>query len=235
MGLFSSKKSIVGSDLLKGAVDNHSHILYGLDDGVQTQETSLKILDWLGQQGLSELWLTPHVMEDVPNTTEALKARFEELSALYQGPVKLHLAAEYMMDNLYEKRLSEGDLLNHCEDSVLIETSILAPPLDLWGCLERTMSKGYRPLIAHPERYRYMSKEDYSRLHDMGCLMQLNLPSVVGYYGDDARARAEYLLQKQWYCMCGSDCHRFTKIKAQYEARELKRPVLKALQSLMQL
>ena len=56
--------------LLKGAVDHHSHILYGVDDGVSTEEESLSILSYLEQAGLKTLWLTPHTMEDVPNTTE---------------------------------------------------------------------------------------------------------------------------------------------------------------------
>ena len=84
-GLFNRRQSILDSGLLKGAVDNHSHILYGLDDGVKTQEESLSILRWLEEQGVSEVWFTPHVMEDVPNTTETIRSRFGELKAVYTG------------------------------------------------------------------------------------------------------------------------------------------------------
>ena len=232
-GLFNKRQSILESGLLGGAVDNHSHILYGLDDGVKTQEDSLAILDFLEGQGLSEVWLTPHVMEDVPNTTEAIRARFNELKAVYQGGLQLHLAAEYMIDTLFEDRLAQGDLLTHGEDTVLVETSSVAPPINLWEVLDRMLSTGYRPLIAHPERYHYMDKSDYRRLHEMGCFLQMNLPSIVGFYGESVRARAIDLLDKGWYRMVGSDCHRFRAIRAQYNARELKKDTVKKLAPLM--
>ena len=139
-GLFNRRTSILESGLLKGAVDQHSHILYGLDDGVKTQEDSLAILQFLEEQGVSEVWFTPHVMEDVPNTTEGIRARFEELKAVYAGGLQLHLAAEYMMDTLFEDRLARRDLLEHGEEVVLVETSAIAPPINLWVVLEKMLS-----------------------------------------------------------------------------------------------
>ncbi len=232
-GLFNRRKSILESGLLKGAVDNHSHILYGLDDGVKTQEDSLAILRFLEEQGVSEVWFTPHVMEDVPNTTEGIRARFAELKAVYQGGLSFHLAAEYMIDTLFEERLANRDLLTHGDDTVLVETSAVAPPINLWEVLESMRKAGYRPLIAHPERYRYMEKADYKRLYEMGCLLQMNLPSIVGFYGESARERALDLLDKGWYRMVGSDCHRFRAIQAQYAAKELKKDTLRKLAPLM--
>ena len=231
--LFPRHRSILEAGLLKGAVDNHSHILYGLDDGVKTQEDSLTILHWLEEQGVSEVWCTPHVMEDVPNTTESIRARFGELQSVYFGEMKLHLAAEYMIDTLFEERLAQRDLLEHGDDVVLVETSAIAPPINLWVVLERMLKSGYRPLIAHPERYRYMDKDDYRELHNMGCLLQMNLPSIVGFYGESARQRALYLLDRGWYRMVGSDCHRFRAIQAQYTAKELKKDTIGKLSALM--
>ena len=232
-GLFNRSQSILDSGLLKGAVDNHSHILYGLDDGVKKQEDSLAILRWLEEQGVSEVWFTPHVMEDVPNTTEGIRARFEELKAVYDGGLQLHLAAEYMIDTLFEERLEKRDLLEHGEEVVLVETSAIAPPINLWNVLEQMLKAGYRPLIAHPERYRYMEPSDYKELHNMGCYLQMNLPSIVGFYGESARQRAQYLLDKGWYRMVGSDCHRFKAIQAQYTAKELKKDTIAKLSALM--
>lgn len=231
--LFQRHRSILDAGLLKDAVDNHSHILYGLDDGVKTQEDSLAILRWLEEQGVSEVWFTPHVMEDVPNTTEAIRTRFGELQAVYDGGLKLNLAAEYMIDTLFEERLAQKDLLEHGVEVVLVETSAIAPPINLWTVLERMLKSGYRPLIAHPERYRYMDQSDYRELHNMGCLLQMNLPSIVGFYGESARQRALYLLDKGWYRMVGSDCHRFKAIQAQYAAKELKKDTISKLSALM--
>ena len=232
-GLFNRRTSVLDSGLLKGAVDQHSHILYGLDDGVKTQEDSLVILQWLEEQGVSEVWFTPHVMEDVPNTTEEIRARFEQLKAVYSGGLKLNLAAEYMIDTVFEDRLERRDLLEHGPETVLVETSAIAPPMNLWSVLDRILKAGYRPLIAHPERYRYMDQSDYRELHNMGCFLQLNLPSIVGFYGESVRQRAQYLLDKGWYRMVGSDCHRFRAIEAQYTAKELKKETIAKLSALM--
>ena len=232
-GLFNRRTSVLDSGLLKGAVDQHSHILYGLDDGVKTQEDSLVILQWLEEQGVSEVWFTPHVMEDVPNTTEEIRARFEQLKAVYSGGLKLNLAAEYMIDTVFEDRLERRDLLEHGPETVLVETSAIAPPMNLWSVLDRILKAGYRPLIAHPERYRYMDQSDYRELHNMGCFLQLNLPSIVGFYGESVRQRAQYLLDKGWYRMVGSDCHRFRAIEAQYTVKELKKETVAKLSALM--
>ena len=182
---------------------------------------------------MTDVWLTPHVMEDVPNTTEGIRARFEELGAAYSGGIRLHLAAEYMIDTLFEERLSRKDILTHGDDTVLVETSAVAPPINLWDVLETMLKRGYRPLVAHPERYHYMDKRDYRRLHDMGCLLQLNLPSILGFYGGSARERAKDLLDRGWYAMAGSDCHRFRALQRQYEARELKQDTLERLRMIL--
>ena len=232
-GFLKPKKSLSDSGLLEGATDNHSHILWGLDDGVKTPEETLSILSFLESVGLRTLWLTPHTMEDVPNTTEGLKNRFSELLEIYHGPIELRLASEYMIDTLFEKRLEDRDLLTHGRDTVLVETSTWAPPIDLWDILERMMSYGYRPMIAHPERYRYMTIKDYKRLKEMGTVLQLNLPSILGSYGEEVRHKAQMLLEKGYYTMAGSDCHRSRAIKKQYTDVKLKKSILLMLGDLM--
>jgi tyrosine-protein phosphatase YwqE len=232
-GFFNNRKSLSESGILKGAVDNHSHILYGVDDGVRTLDESLAILKFLEKAGLSKLWLTPHIMEDVPNTTADLRKRFSDLQSSYDGSIDLFLASEYMMDNLFMKRLAEKDLLLHGDDTVLVETSTWAPPIDFWDILEKIMNTGYRPILAHPERYRYMKKSDYQKLHDMQVILQLNIPSIVGVYGEQVQIKALTLMEKGWYSMAGSDCHRFKAIKGQYESKILKSETLNRLDTLL--
>jgi tyrosine-protein phosphatase YwqE len=78
-----------------------------------------------------------------------------------------------------------------------------------------------------------MDRDDYHRLHDMGCYLQMNLPSIVGFYGGSARERAMRLLEKGWYVMAGSDCHRFKALQGQYAAKELKKDTIDRLELLM--
>ena len=234
MGLFGHKYSISDSRLLEGATDHHSHILYGVDDGVSNSKESLAILALLEEQGLKSLWLTPHTMEDVPNTTEGLKQRFSELKAIYHGPIELHLASEYMMDELFEKHLAQRDFLFHREEgSILMETSTWSGPYNFWDMIERTMRAGYRPVLAHPERYEYMGEKDYERLHKMGVRLQLNIPSMLGYYGGHVRDKAARILKKGWYDMAGSDCHKLRPISHLVSDKLLKKDGVKLLSNLL--
>ena len=231
--LFGKKYSVRSAALLSGATDAHSHILYGVDDGIGTLEESLATLEFYEKAGLRTLWLTPHIMEDVPNTTEALRARLEKLKASYKGNIELLLSAEYMLDNLFEERLSSGDLLTHGEGHILVETSTWAPPINLWGVLERIKAAGYRPILAHPERYRYMGMADYRKLRSLGIALQLNIPSIVGYYGESVRRKAQLLLRGGFYSMAGSDCHRRRNLASQCEAQVLKERDVRVLKALL--
>ena len=197
------------SSLLTNFTDHHSHILPGVDDGVKKMETSLKVLERYEQLGVAEVWCTPHVMEDIPNTTAGLQARFAELCEAYQGPIKLHLAAEYMMDALFEERLEQGDLLKLGDEGnqVLVETSYFTPPMDMDAILRRIKQKGIYPMLAHPERYVYMNKERYKELKNNGIRFQLNLSSVAGAYGSEAKDKARWILKQNFYNIAGSDLH----------------------------
>ena len=202
------------SSLLTNFTDHHSHILPGVDDGVKKMEVSLKILERYEQLGIAEVWCTPHIMEDIPNTTAGLQARFAELCEAYQGPIKLNLAAEYMMDALFEERLEQGDLLKlgHENNRVLVETSYFTPPMDMDKILRRIKQKGLYPVLAHPERYVYMNKERYTTLKDDGIVFQLNLSSLAGAYGSEAKDKALWILKKNYYNLIGSDLHSLRNI-----------------------
>ena len=197
------------SSLLTNFTDHHSHILPGVDDGVKKMETSLKVLERYEQLVIAEVWCTPHVMEDIPNTTAGLQARFAELCEVYQGPIKLHLAAEYMMDELFEERLEQGDLLKLGDEGnqVLVETSYFTPPMDMDSILRRIKQKGIYPMLAHPERYVYMNKERYKELKNNGIRFQLNLSSLAGAYGSEAKDKARWILKQNFYNIAGSDLH----------------------------
>ena len=207
---FQKKQTLAESGLLQGMTDYHSHLLPGVDDGVQTTEESLEILRLYEQAGIREVWFTPHIMEDIPNTTAKLRERFAQFQARYTGPVRLHLAAEYMLDNLFKERLAQRDLLpigtegNH----LLVETSYFNPPMDLYGMLEKIKSAGFIPILAHPERYTYMNETDYCRLKTAGIKFQSNLPSLTGNYGKHVLQKLHYLSAHAYIDVWGTDTHR---------------------------
>ena len=206
---FSSKVSIADSGLLDGFVDFHCHLLPGVDDGVQKISETLSILDLWEQQHVSEVWLTPHIMEDIPNEPDTLKSCFEELKSQYHGSIRLHLAAENMIDNVLKERLANDNLLplgqqgNH----LLVETSYFNPPYDMDESIHDVLAKGFYVVLAHPERYNYMESADYKRLKDQRILFQLNVPSLVGAYGKKVQQKAEMLLDNGFYDLCCTDTH----------------------------
>lgn len=209
MSLFSRKTTLQSSGVFRGFTDWHSHILPGVDDGVGTMDESLEILRRYEQLGVRAVWLTPHIMEDVPNTTSHLRQRFAELQSAYKGSISLHLAAENMLDSLFEERLKDDDLLpiGESRDHLLVETSYYNPPMNFHDLMDRISEKGFTPVFAHPERYTYMAQADYRRLKETRIKFQLNLFSLVGYYGMEVKKKAEWLLKNAMYNLIGTDIH----------------------------
>ena len=212
---FRKKQTLEESGFFRGFTDWHCHILPGVDDGVQTMEKALQILAEYERLGVKEVWLTPHIMEDIPNTTEKLRDRFTELRTAYQGSVMLHLASENMLDNLFEERLEKNDLLPIGKDGkhLLVETSYFNPPMGLSNILLRIKAKGYYPILAHPERYMYMSETDYKRLNSMNVKFQLNQFSLLGLYGKDVQKRAKTLQKQGLYNYIGTDLHQINILR----------------------
>ena len=213
---FRKTMTVVQSGILKGMSDCHSHLLSGVDDGVQTLDESLEILATMERLGVRKVWLTPHVMEDIPNETTTLQGKFQELKRSYSGTLELVLAAEYMVDNLFEERLEKDDLLPLEEGQryLLVETSYFSPPMGLLSILQRIQKKGYYPLLAHPERYEYMQKKDYKALKEEHISFQLNVPSLIGVYGRHVQEKAEALLKAEMYDCIGCDTHSIGHYKA---------------------
>lgn len=218
---FRKRQTLAQSGFFRGFVDWHCHILPGVDDGVQTMDEALHILTAYERLGIREVWLTPHIMEDIPNPTARLRERFAELLAAYKGNVVLNLAAENMLDKLFEERLEQGDLLPLGKDGrhLLVETSYFNPPMGLDDILRRIQAKGYYPLLAHPERYIYMEENDYARLKSMHIKFQLNLFSLMDLYGKEVRKRAKELQSKGMYDYIGTDLHRIAVLNNLLEKR----------------
>lgn len=207
LDFISSKITVEKAALYNGLIDYHSHILPNVDDGVKTIEESLAILSLYESWGVKEVYCTPHIMEDIPNTTSDLKERFSALQQTYNGSIKLHLAAEYMIDMLFTERLNAKDLLPLGNDHLLVETSYFSAPSYFNSVIDAIKSEGLWVVLAHPERYTYMKEKDYIRLKEQGIKFQLNLHSLWGAYGTSAQTKAEQLLSKGMYDICGTDIH----------------------------
>lgn len=205
---FKKKHNLLKSGILQGMTDIHSHILPGVDDGSPDSTTSLELLEFVQEIGIKKVWLTPHVMSDMQqNTNTYLKERFAAFRKQYSGNIELNQAGEYMMDAQFASKLP-SEVLPLGENHLLVETSYMFPPTGLYDILKKVCTCGFFPIIAHPERYSYMEMEDYKNLYQTdGYNLQLNLMSLSGYYGPDARRVSETLLSNGMYTFVGTDLH----------------------------
>lgn len=225
---------MIDCGLLEGFCDYHCHLLPGVDDGVSEKNEALEILKLWEQVGMKEIWLTPHIMEDIPNKTLELKEKCGELKMAISNGIQLHLAAENMLDNLFLTRLDERDLLpvGTKKNHLLVETSYYNPPMDMDRFFERIKEKRYTPILAHPERYQYMDMKHYKMWKDKGVLLQLNVPSLVGAYGPEVQWKAEKLLDKGMYDYCGTDTHSMRFVEY-FLSSKISRKTVKKVQQII--
>ena len=208
MWLISNNTLVSDSGIFEGFCDYHCHLLPGVDDGIKEQEDTLYILEQWESLGVKDVWMTPHVMEDIPNETGDLKERFKNFQSVYRGQINLHLGVENMLDGLFLQRLDGRDLLTLGEATrLLVETSYFNPPIGMENIVSQVKEAGYTPILAHPERYQYMDMKDYAKWKEFGMLFQLNIPSLVGAYGIEVQKKAEALLSKGMYDYSGTDIH----------------------------
>jgi protein-tyrosine phosphatase len=145
----------------------------------------------------------------------------------------LHLSAEYMLDTIFDERLSANDLLPHQNNMLLVETSYINPPCNMEEWLNNAKKKGYRPLLAHPERYQYMEIRDYTRLKNQNILFQLNLPSLVGAYGEIVQKKAICLLKHGFYNYVGTDTHSLKAWNYSVNQKGLNKEVCRMLRGIV--
>jgi protein-tyrosine phosphatase len=196
-------------------VDVHNHLVPGVDDGVSTLEQSMQCLRQYAQWGVRRVISTPHISEDYyPNSQAHLlkAAEVVQQAIADEGlPLTFSVAAEYLLDDHFDKLLRTGELLSFgTRRYVLIETGWAAAPYQLENNLFTMQSKGYTPVLAHPERYRYYH-DDLDKLlalQEKGCLFQLNLLSLTERYGHTVQQQAQRLLKAKAIHFIGSDLHR---------------------------
>lgn len=193
-------------------VDMHSHILPGIDDGCKTVEDSLNLLQRLSALGLDTFYFTPHIFQDIyPNTPESIARAFGYLQGTDAQALLAGYAAEYMVDGHFDHRLEkeEQPLATLPGKHVLIEMSYIQESKSIEKNIFDLQIKGYQPILAHPERYVFYHENPKAieRFKDLGCLLQLNVLSVFGYYGSREKKTAKYLLDRGLIDFVGTDAH----------------------------
>ena len=227
-------------------IDFHSHILPNIDDGSTSMEESVKLIKEAAQAGFTGIISTSHYLQNYyESDEEERKGLLAELAeqvkmadvkssegigkerasnddtgsfAEYSRMPKLYLGNEIyitteMLELLEERKASTINGTNY----VLFELPMNSKTLFVKEVVYKLIENGYKPIIAHPERYSYVKEDiEYVRdLKNMGALFQSNYGSVIGMYGSSAKKTLKKLLKEDLISFLGSDVHAVGQIYPQ--------------------
>lgn len=200
--------------------DIHSHLLPGIDDGSDSVSESIELISRMQEMGIERFVTTPHIAESAfPNT-------FKEISEAYailktgideaNMDVNLRYSAEYRLDDGFIDLYGKKELIAFPGNYILIENSYYQAYWGLEDLVFRLINDGYHPILAHPERYRYYFHDTnaYERIHNLGCKFQVNILSLSGAYGKEAKQAAQYLLNYGYIDFLATDAHHMRHIEA---------------------
>ncbi|TAI48591.1 tyrosine-protein phosphatase [Flagellimonas allohymeniacidonis] len=220
------ERKVFLADYLHGLVDIHNHILPGIDDGAKTVEDSINLIKAFSEFGVTSFICTPHIMHHYyPNTPSTIKKAFDilktELTLQGLTDIKVHYAAEHMIDENFENILEAEAVLPLNNEYILIEMSYLQPSLSFGGAIQKIARKSLFPILAHPERYAYYHNTFgvYESFKSKGISFQLNILSLGGYYGPEIQKVALSLLKAGYIDFISSDAHHITHISQIKEIR----------------
>lgn len=216
---FFHKKPSPDESRLCFSTDIHCHVLPGVDDGSPDLETSLALVEAQERMGIKRVFASPHVTLGVfENTPETIAGPREELrKALAEKGVSVELNnhAEYRIDDFSLAQIDSPQVMKLPGDYVMIENPFSSEPGLLDKIVFDLQVKGFRPVLAHPERYSYYYRrpERYQQLHDAGLLFQVNVLSLAEAYGKEQRKTGEYLIDKSLVDFLGTDMHNMRHVE----------------------
>ena len=214
MALFGLiKDKGVAADLSVLKTDIHSHFIPGIDDGSKSTSNSIELLQAMQDFGYQKVITTPHVMSDsYKNTPEIILSGLEKVRAAIAKTdlnIKIEAAAEYYLDADFSNKLREKNILTFGSNYLLFEIAFVNPPDNLYQVVFNMQTMGYKPVLAHVERYSFW-QNDYSKYEELasrGMLLQMNINSVTGHYSIPTKKAAQWLIDKNMISFVGSDCH----------------------------
>ncbi len=207
--------------------DVHSHLIPGIDDGAQNMQQSIELISELKAMGYQKIITTPHIMYDYYKNSskiilDGLKTLKSELKK-QSIDIEVEAASEYYLDEHFMSLLEKDDILTFSENMVLFELSFINEPKLLHKAIFEMQVKGYRPVLAHVERYPYwhVNYDHFHALKDKGVLFQLNTNSLTEHYGPGVKKAAEYMVEQKMYDFVGSDCHHLNHVELTNYVRKL--------------
>lgn len=220
------EKKIEPIDLSLIGVDMHSHLLPGIDDGSTDIDNSIELIRNLHEMGYQKFITTPHIYRDIyPNTPQTILTKLEIVRQRLkeeQLDIEIYAAAEYFCDEAFEEYIEEKKLLTLGNTNfVLFEISFDEQNANMTRAIFNMLLNGYKPILAHPERYSYWHNDfsKYENLIDRDVKLQINLNSLTGQYGAMTKHVAEKLIHRGMVSFVGTDCHHMGHVELSNMAR----------------
>lgn len=211
---FNRKKTPLTDIIPHDFIDFHTHLLPGIDDGSKNLDESVSLIKRMNGYGIRNFICTPHIMEGVWfNTPTIINKKLIELKSYLKSleisDISITAAAEYMVDGNFNNLLKSKELITLDGEHILIELPYFNLPYKVYEILFNIQMAGYKPILAHPERYVYLHKNytEYQKLKDAGCIFQLNLLSLSTHYGKHIQTIALKLLKDNLIDLVASDVH----------------------------
>jgi protein-tyrosine phosphatase len=167
-------------------IDLHSHVLPGLDDGPDLMEESLAFVRAAAKQGTTVLAATPHLRDDYPDIeVESLAGDCARLNEQIPASLDFEVVPAAEVDVFWAQRASDDQLrlasFEQRGNDLLIETPYGPVPVGFEDLLFQISMRGYRILLAHPERNQSFQREPerLRRMVQRGILLQITVPSLL--------------------------------------------------------
>lgn len=211
-------------------IDIHSHIIPEIDDGSPSIAESLKMLASEVAEGVDTVIATPHhnILRNYMSSPKEIQEKFSELKAEAEKaglPVKLLLGQEIFFSTVEDvvSMLDKGELLTLAgTKNVLLEFSFTNRPHHIVDAMYPFFAHGYQVIIAHIERYEWMTEELAIELKEEGCMIQINAGSVLGNNGKQAKNLCKSLLKCGVVDFVASDVHAFRSPHLQDALKKVK-------------
>ena len=213
--------------------DIHTHIIPCVDDGSPSLEESIKMIKHEIDIGVDTIICTPHhIYGQYMKTVEEIKAQFELLKNEVEKeklPVTLLLGQEICYSHREGQitMLKEGKLLTlGGSNKILLEFSFTREPEDILEVIYNFSVNGYKVIIAHVERYEWMTYDKVLSLRNEGALIQINSNSYLGLTTWKEKRFTRKLIKHGLADYVASDTHSFRPSTLDKAYNKIKEPKL---------
>ena len=214
-------------------IDIHTHVIPYVDDGSPNLETSIEMIKHEISIGVDSIICTPHhIYHRYEKSVEEIKSNFRLLKEAVEKenlPIKLYLGQEICYSHREDiiKMLQEGKLLTlNNTNRVLLEFHFTREPEDLLDIIYNFSIHGYEVIIAHVERYEWMTLDKVIALKGEGALIQINSNSYLGLTTWKEKRFTKLLLKKGLVNYVASDTHSFRPSTLDKSFKKIKNPDL---------